>query len=75
MFVCGLWGCLWCLGLAVTLLQGKQVDAACLVPSKGVIWLQGKPLRALGVLLSLSSVRRAPGLPWLTSWSRAGFAF
>lgn len=54
------------------LLSGKQVDVACLVPSKGVIWLQGKPL---GILWSLSSVMSAPELPWLITWSRAGFAF
>lgn len=71
----GLWACLWCLGLAEALLSGKQVDVACLVSSKGVIWLQGKPWCALGVLLSLSSVTSAPELPWLTRWSRAGFAF
>lgn len=71
----GLWACLWCLGLAEALLSGKQVDVACLVSSKGVIWLQGKPWCALGVLLSLSSVTSALELPWLTRWSRAGFAF
>lgn len=74
MFVPWLVGILWCLGLAGTLLLGKEVDVACLVPSKGVIWLQGKPLCALGALLSLSSVTSAPELPWLTRWGRAGFA-
>lgn len=47
--------CLWCLRLAAILLLGKRIDVACLVPYKGVIWHQWKPLCALGVILMLSS--------------------
>lgn len=58
----------WLVGMFMVfeLLSGKRVDVACLVPSKGVIWLQGKPLCALRVPPSLSGVTSAPGLPWLS---------
>lgn len=44
--------------LAAILLLGKHVDVACLVPYKGVVWHQWKPLCALGVILILSSATR-----------------